>query len=769
LNPKDDGEAIPKKILDWVTGVITLAAALSTIIGVFFSGDDQKIQRFAYIAALLLLIISGIVFFYQRRRAAKLKIAESPEPLSATAALRGLLPFEEGDQLPGRARDIQELYTLVSSSTFRFGILWGESGCGKTSLLRAGLTPKLRNEKFLPLYISKPTKAPQEAIRSVLYKEVQGLEKRSDKNLKSLLKTAAPKGKKIVILLDQFEEFFLTNRTPDSRAVFIKWLGGTVNDEDLPIAVLIGIRSDFFAHLQNFAPEISEPTSTHSTYQLENFDVDRAKQVLSAASKADAVSFEPALIDAVVRDLESEELIRPAELQIVGTRMKRKNIFSLNRYEIAGRARGLLSSYISEEIKQSANEQVARLLLRLMTAEVLETKSPNDLSLDEIARGISGVGQAGTATSLENPKEIQAILKQFVDARVLIHTDDDKYNLVHDYLASYVRVATEGVETNVERANRLLKRYIAEFQEDPKTRIPFRRAQWIQKYASPETKSSERAQELIKKSHQSFYATIAMAIVVGAALGTVYQSIIKTEFSLYAFLQGRSLVEQSNPFVSLKGGDMIFGSAFPPDPGTAEQSFDKPIQIEDYEILTKEVTNGEYRLCVQALACPEAPSPRDLYDSAEYVDFPAVNINAYQAEAFCEWMGGHLPTTYEWERAARGLEGSSWPWGEDQPDLSRANLVYPATIAVTLFPSSGFPSGASPQGVLNLVGNVWEWTRTVAAEDGSLIVEWDGQSLQQLVVRGGAFNYDLARITQAAKLPATTSDLALGFRCVQSP
>ena len=767
-NKGDDTEGISKKALDWLTGVSAIATILTTLLG--FLGGSQ-IQLWAFVAALILAIISSGVYFYQRHHAAKLKIAESLEPLSASAALRGLLPFEEGDQLPGRARDVQEIYTLVASSTFRFGVLWGESGCGKTSLLRAGLTPKLRNEKFIPLYIHKPTKDPQEAIRSALLKEVPNLDKRGDKNLKGLLKGAAPKGKKIVILFDQFEEFFLTNRTPSSRAGFVKWLGETINDEDLPVAVLIGIRADFFAHLQNFAPEISEPTSTHSTYQLQNFDVDRAKQILSAASKADAISFEPALIDAVVRDLESEDLIRPAELQIVGTRMKRKNIFSLNKYEISGRARGILSSYIGEEIKQSANEQAARLLLRLMTADVVETRSPTDLSLDDIARGISGSGQTSTVISLENPKEIQAILKQFVDARVLIHTDDDKYNLVHDYLASYVRAATEGAETNVERANRLLKRYIAEYQEDPKTRIPFRRAQWIQKYASPETKVNEKAQELIRKSHQSFYATIVMAIIAGAALGILYQSIIKTDFSLYAFLQGRSLVEQSNPFVFLAGGDMIFGSEFPPDPDTAEQQFDpnKPIYVDAVSIMSKEVTNAEYKLCVQALACPEVPSPRDLYDSTEYVDFPAANVNAYQAEAFCEWMGGRLPTTYEWERAARGLKGSSWPWGEDQPDSSRANLMYLDTLVVVLLQSSSLPDSASPEGVLNLVGNVWEWTSTVAAEDGHLIGEWDGQSLQQLVVRGGAFNYDLARITQAAKLPVTTSDLALGFRCIRSP
>ena len=85
MNMKDDsGEIISKKILDWLTGIITLAAALSTVIGVFFS-DDKKAQQFAYIAAVVLIVVSGAIYFYQRRRMAKLKIAESLEPLSASA------------------------------------------------------------------------------------------------------------------------------------------------------------------------------------------------------------------------------------------------------------------------------------------------------------------------------------------------------------------------------------------------------------------------------------------------------------------------------------------------------------------------------------------------------------------------------------------------------------------------------------------------------------------------------------------------------------
>ena len=534
----DSGEAISKRVLDWLTGLITLAAALTTIFGVFFS--EEKAKPLAFGIAFLLVLLSGGVFIYQRRRAAKLKITESLEPLSATAALRGLLPFEEGDQLPGRARDVQELYTLVASSTFRFGVLWGESGCGKTSLLRAGLVPKLRNEKFLSLYINKPTNNPQEAIRSALLKEVPGSEKQTNKSLKQLLEAAAPKGKKFAVIFDQFEEFFLTNRTPKSRASFIKWLGESIADEDIPVVFLISIRSDFFAQLQNLAPQIPEPTSIRTTYQLQNFDTEQAKQIFSAAAKADGIPFEPALIQAVVKELETEEFIRPAELQVVGTRLKHKHIFNLNRYEALGGARGVLSSYIGDEIRHSMNQQAARLILRLMCADVVETKSQTDLSLDDILHGVTGTKQTSDAKTFGRPEEIQAILNQFVAARVLIHTDEDKYNLVHDYLAPYVRTATEGTETNTERANRMLKRYVAEYKEDPKTRIPFGRVRWIKKYASADVKSGEKALELMKTSRRGHYGLIA--------------STLSVPIVLYLFLAGSYYFSVENSYVVLRAG-----------------------------------------------------------------------------------------------------------------------------------------------------------------------------------------------------------------------
>ena len=69
-------------------------------------------------------------------------------PPARKALLRALLPFEDGDHLVGRDTEIQDLVTIVTSSDFRFGVVWGPTGCGKTSILRAGLLPALRQNGF---------------------------------------------------------------------------------------------------------------------------------------------------------------------------------------------------------------------------------------------------------------------------------------------------------------------------------------------------------------------------------------------------------------------------------------------------------------------------------------------------------------------------------------------------------------------------------------------------------------------------------------------
>ena len=84
-------------------------------------------------------------------------------------------------------------------------------------------------------------------------------------------------------------------------------------------------------------------------------------------------------------------------------------------------------------------------------------------------------------------------------------------------------------------------------------------------------------------------------------------------------------------------------------------------------------------------------------------------VTWFDAANFCQWAGKRLPTEKEWERAARGTQGQAYPWG-NAFERDRANLPNKIGSKVPLSKVGAFPKGANPEGVEDLIGNVWEWT-----------------------------------------------------------
>jgi formylglycine-generating enzyme required for sulfatase activity len=140
-----------------------------------------------------------------------------------------------------------------------------------------------------------------------------------------------------------------------------------------------------------------------------------------------------------------------------------------------------------------------------------------------------------------------------------------------------------------------------------------------------------------------------------------------------------------------------------------ENSSDAPVHkvyLDAYWIDQVEVTNAMYAICLEAQACKHPARYNNYFSDRKYADFPMVYIKWVDAQRFCEWEGGHLPTEAQWEKAARGARALRYPWGNGDPDVSLLN--YNDDIG-NLTPSYDYLIGMSPYGLLNMAGNVREW------------------------------------------------------------
>jgi formylglycine-generating enzyme required for sulfatase activity len=135
------------------------------------------------------------------------------------------------------------------------------------------------------------------------------------------------------------------------------------------------------------------------------------------------------------------------------------------------------------------------------------------------------------------------------------------------------------------------------------------------------------------------------------------------------------------------------------------------VMLDAYWMDQLEVTNAMYQLCVGAAICTppqnfDSQRRKNYYNDPQFKDYPVVYVSWGQAKAYCEWTDRRLPTEAEWERAARGDDMRTFPWGEDKPDYRFANF----NMLVTDTSRAGsYPLGASPFGVLDMAGNVAEW------------------------------------------------------------
>jgi formylglycine-generating enzyme required for sulfatase activity len=198
------------------------------------------------------------------------------------------------------------------------------------------------------------------------------------------------------------------------------------------------------------------------------------------------------------------------------------------------------------------------------------------------------------------------------------------------------------------------------------------------------------------------------------------------------------------------------------------------VDLDSYYIDKFEVTNAAYKRCVDAGVCA-APKQSNsstrtaYYSNPEFDEYPVINVDWNMSKTYCEWRGDRLPTEAEWEKAARSLDGRTYPWGENI-DCDTAN--YQSSCVGDTTKVGSYLKNVSPYGLYDMAGNVWEWTSSLykpypyTRNDG----REDPLSSDRRVLRGGSWdNNDFG--ARSADRDVNSPDVingSIGFRCARS-
>ncbi len=248
--------------------------------------------------------------------------------------------------------------------------------------------------------------------------------------------------------------------------------------------------------------------------------------------------------------------------------------------------------------------------------------------------------------------------------------------------------------------------------------------------------------------------------------------------------------------VYIPGGPFTMGSG--PEVGHPDESPAREVCVSGFYIGRTEVTNAEFKKFIEATGyvteaerdsdSEERPTWRGPYgpeSNAESTpDHPVVCVSWNDAMAYATWAGKRLPTEAEWEKAARGTDGRIYPWGNQEPDGTLANVADRSAGLkwsnsslddgyMRSAPVGSFPKGTSVFGVADMAGNVWEWcydwwdANTYKTAPSRNPTGPEGGEFR--VIRGGSWFYHAegARAANRMYFRPSGSSATIGFRCVQ--
>jgi DNA-binding winged helix-turn-helix (wHTH) protein len=360
----------------------------------------------------------------------------------------------------GREAEVEIIASQILAH--RSFILHGRSGAGKSSLLRAGLVPRLRAQGH-EVFVLRCFTPPLEQMRAAL--QLAAAAAAAEAGNRDLVEAILRRAEKaperaLIFLLDQFEELFILLEE-EPRQKFIAALAELYAHETLPVRFVFAIREDLLAEMSRLKSAL--PEIFHHEYRLQRLRREQAARAIIEPAKAAGCAWAPALVEKILADLSDGESVDPPQLQIVCDRLydarSREGYVSLAAYEKLGTAAQILTRYL-ERVLQRFNAEDLNLAKELLIALISTESQRLVLRVAEVLTHVSARTQQSAA-------RLKHLLEELARARIVRfrnHGGEGWIELAHDFLLPEISRWLTAEAHALKRARGVLERALENYR-----------------------------------------------------------------------------------------------------------------------------------------------------------------------------------------------------------------------------------------------------------------------------------------------------------------
>lgn len=677
--------------------------------------------------------------------------------------------YEERGRYAGRAQTVEEAVRLITTPGAQRTLLFvtGVSGSGKSSFVQAGLLPALeqyyaQRNRTVGWAVMRPSRHPLAGLADALLRlglPAEGFFAPAAPHVIGAPVTRAQPEQISLLVLDQAEELF-TLSVPDQRDMLLKMLESLPAFADLRMHLIAALRVDYLPDL--FVRRTLYDRSKEGI-ELRVMTVDELKaaiqQPVQQAYPRGEKRFEEALLETLARDAAGDATFLPL-LQVTLEDLWRRGTLKLSAYDNLADAIGRWAEEVFHYATRESGQRVARLeaeqaLVLRIFLDLVEVPLREEDHRDVRQRRTITVLTRGDVTRERLIEELvgQRLLSQSLEPSAAPNQEIEVVTIIHEALIANWQRLHSAVDSEREKL-RLRGRFeyaLREWENNERRDLYLLEGVRLNEAESLAqlhdiALEGQDAQELFKRSIERRERQRRWQKVGRSAIAVVLLLLLGTG----VYLGVRETVRRTT------GAPLVTMGSAPASTGNAAAN---TAMLSSFAMERFEATNAQYRACMTWGPCN---SLLTMPEEGSMNNYPVVNITASQAQTYCRWLGRRLPTSVEWERAARGPHGHLWPWGDEL--LPAPSYTFPEKLLPV--ESESETATAEPEQLYHMADNVSEWVVRVPPDcrGAACHQTWDGET-DVVASMGGAYDRSIEEIAQIDNYSPTVPDESRGFRC----